>query len=68
MAKKIDRLGETKLNNQDLKMTIIVYRNSSNIDVQFEDGTIAEHKSYDNFKKGKIRHPNYQLKKRINNL
>ena len=52
------RIGETNINNQGLKMTIIKYRGSKDIDVQFEDGTIVEHKQYDGFLKGKIANPN----------
>ena len=55
-----NRIGETKKNNQDLIMTIIVYRNSMDIDVQFEDGTIVENRIYGNFLKGAIANPNYK--------
>lgn len=44
------RIGETQINNQGLKMTIIEYRNNMDIDIQFEDGTILRHKSYCKFK------------------
>ena len=39
-------------------MTIIAYRNANDIDVQFEDETIVEHRTYDDFLKGKIANPN----------
>ena len=52
------RIGEIKKNNQGLQMTIIAYRKTIDIDVQFEDGTIVENKQYDNFLKGKIANPN----------
>lgn len=45
-----ERIGETQINNQGLKMTIIEYRNNNDIDVQFEDGTILKHKKYNKFK------------------
>jgi hypothetical protein len=38
-------------------MKVIRYRASDDIDVQFEDGTIVENKTYNNFKRGKIRNP-----------
>ena len=50
------RLGETKVMNCGMEATIIRYGKYTNIDVRFEDGTIVEHKSYDNFKRGRIAH------------
>lgn len=35
-------------------MTVIRYRGCHDIDVQFEDGTIVQHKRYSNFKKGNM--------------
>ena len=55
---KEKRIGETKENNQGLKMTIIAYRNTKDINVQFEDGTIVENKQYGNFLRGTIVNPN----------
>lgn len=46
------RLHETKMMKSKLRATIIVYRNSSDIDVEFEDGTIMQHQTYQNFKTG----------------
>ena len=57
MAEKIDRTGETRVNNNGEEMKIIRYANRNDIDVQFEDGTIVEHRKYKNFKKGKIKNP-----------
>ncbi len=54
----IDRTGETKVNNQGLKMMIIAYRNVHDIDVQFEDGSIVLNKYYSSFKNGSIANPN----------
>ena len=51
-------VGETNINTQGLSMTIIAYRYNDDIDVQFEDGSIREHKSYYAFKQGKIRNVN----------
>ena len=68
----INRIGENNVNNQGLKMTIIKYRSSNDIDVQFEDGYIAEHKTFKNFRTGKIRnfntyHTNTKSKHKIIN-
>lgn len=52
-----NRVGMTNLNNEDYLMKIIRYQKASDIDVEFEDGTIVTNKSYDNFIKGKIRKP-----------
>ena len=40
-----------------LKATIIAYRRSDDIDVEFEDGTIVRHKKLDSLRKGVIGHP-----------
>ena len=58
MPKKKDRTGETTIATNGQKMTIIAYRKNNNIDVRFEDGYVAYHKTYDSFKKGQIRNPN----------
>ena len=50
----IDRTGETGIANNGMKMTIVAYRKSNDIDVKFEDGTMIEHRQYSNFKKGYI--------------
>lgn len=55
----INRSGETNFNNQGLKMTIVNYKNNHDIDVEFEDGTIIEHRCYSEFKDGGIRNKNY---------
>lgn len=53
------RIGEMNINGQGLKMKIIDYRRYRYIDVEFEDGYIAKNKTYDAFKNGLIRNPNY---------
>lgn len=55
---KIKRIGETNIAKNGQKMTIIAYRNSSDIDVKFEDDTVVTNKSYDSFKNSKIENPN----------
>ena len=51
------RLGETRFANNGLEMTIIKYRKWSDIDVQFSNGSIVEHKSYNAFRNGEISLP-----------
>ena len=58
MPKFIDRTGETSIASNGMTMKIIVCRGSHDIDVQFEDGAISQHKTYDAFLSGKIMHPN----------
>lgn len=53
----IDRTGEVRTMNNGLKATIINYKNSSNIDIQFENGQIVCHNTVNNFIKGNIKCP-----------
>lgn len=48
------RIGETLTMNCGMKATIIAYRSSKDIDVQFEDGTIQKNCVYNNFKRRSI--------------
>jgi hypothetical protein len=66
------RIGETVIAKNGQKMILIAYRKATDIDVQFEDGTIVTNKTYDCFKEGNIRNPNKivynkAMKKWINN-
>jgi hypothetical protein len=61
MSRKIDRTGETKYNTQGLKMWIKEYRNSRDIDVEFEDGYMACNKCYSWFEQGFIRNRNIKV-------
>ena len=45
----------TRTMNCGLKATIINYRNSNDIDVKFENGTISQHKCFNAFLKGQIK-------------
>lgn len=36
-------------------MKIVAYRNKRDIDIQFEDGVIVEHRKYSDFKAGAIK-------------
>ena len=54
---KIDRTGEVGVSTYGEKMVIVRYGGVMDIDVQFDDGTIVEHKQYGHFKVGKIENP-----------
>ena len=51
------RVGEWNIALNGMRMQIIAYRNTNDIDIQFEDGTIVKHKTYPYFKNGSIGHP-----------
>lgn len=55
MTKCKNRVGEKKIANNGLEMEIIAYRGITDIDIQFSDGTIVEHKTYQAFCNGHIR-------------
>ena len=50
-------VGEFGYNNNGERMTIIRYGTEKDIDIQFDDGTIVQHKQYSAFKKGEIKNP-----------
>ena len=54
----LDRLGETRLNTLGSKMWIVGYTSATNIDVQFDDGFVANGIWYGNFINGAVRSPN----------
>lgn len=54
-AKK--RIGEIRMMNCKMEAKITEYISSSDITVEFADGTVVEHKMYQSFKNGQIRHP-----------
>ena len=54
-----NRLGATNTASNGQKMTIIKYNGLYDINIKFEDGTIVEHKTFSNFKRGKIDNPNF---------
>ena len=56
-----NRLDETQMMKCGMKATIIRYNGVRDIDVRFEDGTVVEHKTYDNFKRGVIAHLSLNL-------
>ena len=53
-----DRLGETRMMNCGMEATIIRYGGCNDIDVRFEDGAVAVHRQYNQFKKGEIANQN----------
>ena len=56
-AKAQRRIGETRMMNCGKKATIITYRTSHDIDVQFEDGVVVYNKKYSMFQNGSIGYP-----------
>lgn len=54
---KDDRLGETAINKYGQRMTIIAYRDSRDIDVKFDDNSIARNQRYGHFKDGTLMSP-----------
>lgn len=52
-------LGEVGVSSKGEKMKIISWRGNGDIDVQFEDGSIVESKTYAAFTQGYIYNPNY---------
>ena len=61
----IARVGEEKISKTGEKMTIIAYRGTYDIDVQFEDGTIISNRLYSEFKKDRIKNPNFYKNSKI---
>lgn len=54
-----ERLGQSNYSNPAKQnMTIIEYRAYTDLDVQFEDGSIRQHVRYQEFKSGSVDHPN----------
>lgn len=54
---KKERIGETGVTTHGEKMTICGYKSATDIDVMFEDGSVATHKAYTSFKIGRIARP-----------
>ena len=53
-----NRIGEKSVANNGQGMVIIGYKNSKDIDIRFDDGTVLHKRSYRNFKDGAIKNPN----------
>jgi len=54
-----DRIGKVTKACNGQAMTIVAYRGANDIDVKFEDGVIVQHASYNCFKRGEIRNPEF---------
>lgn len=59
MSKVKNRVGESNINFQGLKMTIVEYRKAIDLTVEFEDGTIVKKAAYKEFNSGKIKNLNH---------
>lgn len=57
MSKFTDRTGERKQMNNGLPAEIVAYRGNRDIGVRFDNGDIAKHKQYKNFRAGLISAP-----------
>lgn len=55
--RSLSRIGEQRKSKLGETMTIIAYRSSKDIDIQFADGSIAYKKTYGNFLSGRIGNP-----------
>lgn len=53
----VERIGEEKVANCGIPARIVVYRSATDLDVEFSDGNVAKHCTYNNFRKGKLPHP-----------
>ena len=53
-----NRLDETRMMNCGMEATIIRYSRRDDIDVRFEDGTVIEHRQYNQFERGNIANQN----------
>lgn len=54
---RAQRIGERRQSKLGLWMTLIEYRTGKDVDVQFDDGVIIQHKSYSAFVEGNVGHP-----------
>lgn len=50
------KIGQTSVASNGMMMEIIAYRNYRDIDVEFEDGCVVKHKTFQAFLDGYIRH------------
>ena len=59
LIEKSSCFGEERLMNNGMKAKCIAYRGWTDIDIQFEDGTIVEHRKKGDFLNGNIRSPEW---------
>ena len=57
-ARLENMVGKRKIAKNGMGMTIVAYRNSNDIDIRFDDGTLVEHRLYNAYKAGTIKNPN----------
>ena len=50
------KIGQTSVASNGMPMEIIAYRNGSDVDIEFEDGYVVKHKTYQAFLDGNIKH------------
>ena len=62
---KTSKIGEKSVSTAGQTMIIIAYRNAEDVDIQFEDGTVVQHKYYKCFLRGTVTNPNYNVSQRI---
>lgn len=61
-----NRVGEERKNNRGQNMRITEYRNSKDMDVVFDDGTVREHITYGNFVRGTVAKKKYADRTSVN--
>ena len=64
---KKERIGLRNKNYEGESMIILAYRSSDDLDIQFEDGTIFAHKTWEEFRTGHIRNPILYKKLKMGN-
>lgn len=57
LSQRVSHLNETRMMRCGLNATIIAENTQKDITVQFEDGVVVEHKTYQSFRDGYIKHP-----------
>lgn len=57
-----NRVGVTRMMNCGMEATCIAYRNTGDCDFKFKDGTVIEHRSFTEFKRGSLLNPNIKDK------
>ena len=65
MPARVDYIGTRKCMNNGQYATVIIYYNSKDMTIQFEDGTIVEHVRKKHFDDGKVANPNFYKEKCI---
>lgn len=63
MINKDKYIGLVQLMHNGMRATIIEYRGSTDLDVRFEDGTVVQHRTYYDFRRGHIKNPERTLAK-----